>query len=103
MSFRSLLVSGVLLACASVGAPRTARAQFPITETFQGTTAPGWTLGGTATLTAASGADTPGNGWLRLTGINNNEAGSAVFNTPIPTDRGLSIEFEYAMWGGSGA
>ena len=28
-------------------------AQFPITETFQGTTAPGWALGGTAKLTAA--------------------------------------------------
>lgn len=100
----SNFVRRLALACAVVaGSTSAAWAQFPLTETFQGTTAPGWILGGTAKLTAASGIDAVGNGWLRLTEANNNEAGSAVFDTAIPTGRGLSIEFEYAMYGGSGA
>ena len=95
---RTLALIGTLFIPASV-----AWAQFPITETFQGNTAPGWTLGGTAKLTAASGIDPVGSGWLRLTDAVNNQAGSAVFDTAIPTGRGLSIEFEYAMYGGTGA
>lgn len=78
-----------------------ARGQFPITEDFQGTTAPGWVLGANAQLTAAAGIDPDGQGWLRLTPASSNRRGFAYFDTPLPATQGISVEFEYAMWGGS--
>ncbi len=80
-----------------------------LVETFQNTTAPNWILGPTgesgnpgASLTAPS-IDAAGNGWLRLTAAANNQRGFAYYNTSFPAIRGVSISFEYAMWGGSGA
>ncbi len=75
---------------------------FPLTESFASSTAPGWTLGGSATLTAP-GTDTAGNGWLRLTGATTNQAGYAFYDTAFPSAKGASVEFDYATYGGTGA
>jgi uncharacterized repeat protein (TIGR01451 family) len=76
-----------------------------LVETFKNTTAPNWILGpttGGASLTAPS-VDAAGSGWLRLTTAANNQSGFAYYNTSFPAIRGVSISFDYAMWGGSGA
>lgn len=81
-----------------------AAAAFPYGESFQNATAPGFKLGGTAALTAASGGtDTAGNGWLRLTPASNQAFGYAYNQTAFPSSQGISYEFDYAVWGGSGA
>ena len=59
---RWVVLCCMLLAC--YAAP--ANAQFKLQETFEGTTAPGWTLSNSAILTAPS-IDAAGSGWLRLT------------------------------------
>ena len=82
--------------------PVFAAGTFPFSETFMGSTAPGWVLGGSTFLT--SGVSDPANqGWLRLTSKNTYQAGYAYYNTPIPTGRGLVITFDYGAWGGTGA
>ncbi len=80
-----------------------ARAQFPIVQSFMNSTAPGWTLLGNAALTGTGGVDPIGSGWLRLTAPNTNEAGHAIFNTDFPSTSGISISFDYADYGGTGA
>ena len=80
-----------------------ALAQFPISQPFTGTTAPGWALGGSATLTAATGVDPAGSGYLRLTGIKTGERGYAYYDTAFPSGLGLDVDFEYLAWGGTGA
>lgn len=79
-----------------------ASAAFPYGESFQNTTAPGFKLGGAATLTA-NGPDTNGTGWLRLTPATADAFGYAYNQTPFPSAQGISYEFDYAAWGGSGA
>lgn len=61
-------VSWKTLACCVLlaGSAPPALAQFKLQESFEGTTAPGWTLSNSAILTAPS-IDTAGSGWLRLT------------------------------------
>src|ERR1700761_4482203 len=94
-----LTVGGLLLA-ASI-AP--ANAQFKLQQDFKGTTASGWTLSGSATLTAQS-IDAPGSGWLRLTDIGNAEKGLALNDTfSFAGNQPVSIEFNYVSWGGTGA
>lgn len=86
--------------------PITVQAQsdftFPVAITFKDASAPGWVLGGAARLTSGV-ADPVGDGWLRLTSNDFNQAGYAYYNTPIPTGRGLVVTFDYAAWGGTGA
>ncbi len=85
---------------------KTAQAQsgftFPLTVPFTGTLPTGWVPGGSATMTSGAG-DPVNNGWLRLTTNATSQAGYAYYDTPIPTDRGLVITFDYGAWGGSGA
>src|SRR5690242_20290238 len=38
-----------------------------VNEPMTGATAPGWVIGGSAYLTASTGGDPAGSGWLRLT------------------------------------
>ncbi|MBI5691738.1 MAG: autotransporter-associated beta strand repeat-containing protein [Verrucomicrobia bacterium] len=83
----------------------TLRAQFTYTEDFKGTTANGWVFGAgsgspyTPTLTAATGVDTPGNGWLRLTDLQPNEATYARLTTPIPSiNNNITVTLDLAMW-----
>lgn len=73
-----------------------------LNETFMNSTAPGWNLVGTAVLTSG-GVDPAGAGWLRLTSNANNQAGSAIFNTPFDSTAGVQVIFTYATYGGSGA
>jgi gliding motility-associated-like protein len=93
-------------------------AQLPYVESFKNSTAQGITFGGTpsAFLTAAGSSfdmntslptgtpiDANGNGYLRLTSNQNNEKGYAISNALFPSANGLSVEFEYYIYGGTGA
>lgn len=81
-----------------------AQAQFPRVESFQGATAGGFTLGGTAKLTAAvGGSDAEGAGYLRLTSASLNQSGFAIDQGSFPAPNGFSISFEFFAYGGSGA
>lgn len=84
-----------------VGLLPLALAQFPITQSFTGSTAPGWVLGGNAYLTSGNG-DPSGNGWLRLTRNTTNQKGYAYYDTAFPSTLGLRIEFDFVAWGGTG-
>jgi uncharacterized repeat protein (TIGR01451 family) len=74
-----------------------------INEPMTGAIAPGWVIGGSAYLTASTGLDPAGDGWLRLTDVSNNQAGFAFFDTPFDISQGVVIQFDYATWGGTGA
>lgn len=85
-------------------------AQFTYQESFKNSTADGWVLaagsGSTApTLTAATGVDTAGNGWLRLTTNTTNQSDWAYLNNPIPSSSGnnITLNFTWATWNGTGA
>ncbi|WP_375416128.1 T9SS type A sorting domain-containing protein [uncultured Hymenobacter sp.] len=80
-----------------------AQAQFPRAESFQNAKAGGFTLGGTATLTAATGLDAPGTGYLRLTTAGLNQSGFAIDSSSFPAPNGFSISFEFFAYGGTGA
>ncbi len=80
-----------------------ASAQFKLQQTFTNTAAPGWTLSGSAFLTAPS-IDPAGQGWLRLTDTGNDELGLALdtsetFGGNVP----VTVRFSYVSWGGTGA
>ena len=61
---------------------------------------PGWSLGGSAALTAPS-VDADGAGWLRLTGNANNALGYALHTSGnYRADNGLTVTFSYVSWGG---
>ena len=71
------------VACLSLTvAPLSAQSTFQ--ETFTGSSAYGWSFGGTGytpSLTAATGIDTVGNGWLRLTDNGTNRSTYALLDT----------------------
>lgn len=80
-----------------------ANGQFKLQETFEGTTAPGWTLINSAVLTAPS-IDAAGSGWLRLTGAVNNAKGLAINSAfSFPGSQPVVVRFNYVSWGGTGA
>lgn len=111
------LTSSALLLWVASSSP--AVAVVPIVkEVFNGSSAYGWTVGGTLTsgiycLTARGAslpgsirncgipADDPGTGVLRLT--NNTEAKQAFvfYNYAVPSDKGLVITFDYYAYGGT--
>lgn len=72
-------------------------------QPMTGATAPGWVIGGSAYLTASTGPDTPGNGWLRLTEPYNDQSGFAMYDSAFDISQGVVIQFDYATWGGNGA
>jgi hypothetical protein len=75
-----------------------------LTQTFTGTTAPGWVMmGSAATLTASTGTDPVGQGWLRLTNASGDESSFVYDNTAIPSGYGIDVTFKFATWGGTGA
>ena len=75
-----------------------------ITQTFQNSSAPGWTFSGSGyTPTLTSGVSDPtGAGWLNLTNNIGNEATSAVYNGSF-SSAGATVyaTFSYQMYGGS--
>ena len=80
-----------------------ANAQFKLQESFEGTTAPGWTLSSSAILTAPS-IDAAGSGWLRLTAGAINEKGLALDSGfSFAGNQPVVVEFNYVSWGGTGA
>ncbi|WP_426491634.1 Ig-like domain-containing protein [Hymenobacter sp. 102] len=100
---RLAAVLGLGLVCSSA-----AQAQFPRVESFKNTTTSGagFRLGGnpnSAVLTAASGLDTNGAGYLRLTDNGGNQSGFAIDNSSFPAPSGFSISFEFFSYGGNGA
>ncbi|MVN21798.1 Ig-like domain-containing protein [Mucilaginibacter arboris] len=77
-------------------------AQFPYTNGFTNSTAPGLNTGGTALLTATRvPGDAEGNGYLRLTSNSNNQAGYAFVSNSFPATKGISVAFEYSTYGSS--
>lgn len=93
-------------------------AQFPYLESFRNATAPGVNFGGapSAFLTAGGSAYDPitqthngapidpvGNGYLRLTNVLRNQKGYIYSNSVFPSTQGLSVQFEYYIYGGNGA
>jgi uncharacterized repeat protein (TIGR01451 family) len=101
MRFRPLLCA-LLLAGSLLASSNAARAAI-VNEPMTGATAPGWVIGGSAYLTASTGVDPAGSGWLRLTEPLNNQAGFAFFDSPFDISQGVVISFDYATWGGNGA
>jgi hypothetical protein len=90
-----------LLLVTSYAAP--ASAQFKLQQTFENTTAPGWTLSDSALLTAPS-IDAAGFGWLRLTAVANSEKGLALNDAfSFTSNQPVVVEFDYVSWGGTGA
>ena len=87
----------------------------PVSQCFRNAGAPNWNMqlynsGVVNTtgvpLTAASGVDAAGSGWLRLTDNNSagNESGTAYYNLPINISQlGIQASFSYTAWGGTGA
>ncbi|MFC6223465.1 T9SS type A sorting domain-containing protein [Hymenobacter artigasi] len=100
---RPIHVWAVLLLALLLGNFRPAKAQFPRVESFQNNTAASFTLGGTATLTAATSTDPNGAGYLRLTGATTNQSGFAIDQGAFPAPNGFSISFEFFAYGGTGA
>ena len=97
----SKLASALLAGVSILSLPSAASATgpFPLTESFTGTTAAGWTTSGSAVLTA-NGGDAPGSGWLRLTPAQEGGfVGAAYNNTPFPSADGVLVSFDYAAWG----
>jgi hypothetical protein len=80
-----------------------AAAQFKLQQTFEDTTAPGWTLSNSALLTAPS-IDAAGSGWLRLTAAANSEKGLALNDAfSFTSNQSVVVQFDYVSWGGTGA
>src|SRR5580692_10696026 len=80
-----------------------ASAQFKLQQTFENTTAPGWTLSDSALLTAPS-IDAAGFGWLRLTAAANSEKGLALNDAfSFTSNQSVVVQFDYVSWGGTGA
>ncbi len=93
-------------------------AQFPYVESFRNSTSQGIIFGGSpsAFLTAAGSAynvgtsshtgtplDANGNGYLRLTSNVQNQKGYVINTTNFPSANGLTVSFEYYIYGGTGA
>jgi autotransporter-associated beta strand protein len=95
------------LASAFVSVPAAFSQVQTLNESFEGTTAPGWVLGGsnyTPILTAAQGIDPSGSGWLRLTSNATNESTYAYDSTSFASANAtITAQFNLAVYNGSGA
>lgn len=72
--------------------------QFTLTNTFRTNDATGLKIGDNATLTAATGVDPNGSGWLRLTNGSANQKGYMYTQDSFPTTLGVLADFEYVSW-----
>src|SRR4051812_39860154 len=73
-------------------------AQFPYTESFQNATASNMVIAGSAKLTASSGIDPAGQGYLRLTDNHTMNVGYAYCQQAFPANYGITASFEFFMW-----
>lgn len=79
-------------------------AQFPYSEGFMNSTAPGMNFGGSPAAYLTSGNPDPsGNGYLRLTANGASNKGYAFNSNSFPASKGISVNFEYYTYGGTGA
>lgn len=85
-------MTGIMLGCSLNNA------QFTITNNFRTNDSSGLKLGDNATLTAASGVDPNGEGWLRLTNAATFQKGYMYILQSFPTDLGVLADFEYKAW-----
>lgn len=96
----SLIIIAILTLAISLASPGQAAL---LDQPMTGATAPGWVIGGAAYLTASTGVDSPGDGWLRLTEPTGNQSGFAMYDSAFDVSQGVVIQFDYATWGGDGA
>jgi hypothetical protein len=73
-------------------------AQFPYFESFANANAPGLHVSGAAKLTAATGADLPGEGYLRLNENIVNSVGYVYNEEAFPSQYGLTVSFDFFSW-----
>ena len=73
-------------------------AQFTITNSLKTNDATGLKIGDNATLTAATGVDPNGSGWLRLTNASGNQKGFMYVSQAFGTSLGIIADFEYLTW-----
>ncbi|SIR55682.1 MULTISPECIES: hypothetical protein [unclassified Chryseobacterium] len=72
--------------------------QFSITNSFKTSENTGLRIGDNAYLTASTGADPNGSGWLRLTEAKANQKGYMYVLQGFPTTLGVVADFEYKAW-----
>lgn len=93
-----------LLCCVAVVALPAAAlsAEVYVSDNFRSTTADGWVFvngqGDGPSLTADTGADPDGDGWLRLTNDKTNQSSFVYYDTAIPTNKGLVFTFDFVIW-----
>ena len=96
------LCSTLLLAGSIAGFASLAHA-LTVNESFAGaSTGPGWTLDGSAALTGTGAPDPIGSGWLRLTPASGGQ-GYAYYSQVLPISERITVSFDFADWGGTGA
>jgi uncharacterized repeat protein (TIGR01451 family) len=97
-ALRALVLLWALVLPAAAGAAPNATDQ-----SFRGATAPNWTTGADAFLTASGGSplDAPGSGWLRLTSPVNDQRGWAISNDAFSSSNGFAARFTQVAWGGT--
>lgn len=93
--FRKYIVFGILAIFCFTG---NSLAQFTITNPLKTKDAAGLKIGDNAYLTAVTGADINGNGWLRLTESKINQKGYMYVMQGFPTSLGVTADFEYVQW-----
>lgn len=71
------------------------QAQLPYKQSFKNSTVTGLVMSGNARLTAASGLDPEGDGYLRLTDNLTNQVGYAYAKDALPSYYGLTTTFEF--------
>lgn len=87
-----------LFTAASLLSPLPLSAQFTITNPLTTRDMTGIKVGDNAYLTAATGADPNGAGWLRLTEAKANQKGYMYVLQSFPTTLGVIADFEYKDW-----
>ncbi|MFD1628650.1 hypothetical protein ACFSAH_02115, partial [Pseudopedobacter beijingensis] len=95
LRFSMLLICAMLLSISSY-------AQFPYVNSFKKSDATGIVLGGSPSAYLTSGVvggDPVNDGYLRLTNAVNTQTGYAYIDTPFPSEKGITVEFEYFSHG----
>ncbi|HEX8546507.1 MAG TPA: hypothetical protein VF691_06055, partial [Cytophagaceae bacterium] len=96
----SIIMLGLLSLAAEV------RAQFPYVQSFKDeAAAPTLVFGGSpnSALLTSGNIDAANSGYLRLTNSEGSQTGFVYNNSILPTTFGMDVEFEYFIYGGSGA
>lgn len=102
---KKLSITSAMLAVAVFAIPASA-ASFSINEPLStpGALDSSWTVSGTnfTPSIVTNAGDTPENA-MRLTDTGTSRSGFVLYNTPIPTNKGIDVTFNQAQWGGDGA